>query len=208
MRNLLLSLLLAVPFAAFAAPMTNEDVIKMVKSGLSEAIVIQSIDAAEPAFDTSPDGLVKLKQGGASDKVIDRIMSRNKGAAKTAPATATTAKTAKTAAAATCKDCGTITEIADKKKKGSASGVGAVAGGVVGGLVGREVVGGTGGTLVGAAGGAVAGHMIERKAKEGRFWEITVKFDDGQVRRFAQDSHPSWKKGMRVKLVEGKLTAL
>lgn len=204
MRNFLLTLLLAIPFAALAAPMTNEDVIKMVKSGLSDAIVIQSIDAAEPAFDTSPDGLVKLKQGGASDKVIERVMSR-KGTAKTTPVAA---KTSKTTAAATCKDCGTIIEIADKKKKGSGSGLGAVAGGVVGGLVGREVVGGTGGTLVGAAGGAVAGHMIEKKAKEGRFWEITVKLDDGTVRRFAQDSHPSWKKGVRVKLVDGKLTAL
>ena len=201
MRNLLLAFLLATPLAAIAAPMTNDDVIKMVKSGMGEAIVIQSIDAAEPAFDTSPNGLVKLKQSGVSDKVIDRIMSRT--AAKAPASTA-----AKTTPAATCKDCGTITEIADKKKKGTASGVGAVAGGVVGGLVGREVVGGTGGTLVGAAGGAVAGHMIEKKAKEGRTWEITVKFDDGTVRRFQQDTHPSWKKGTRVKLADGKLAPL
>ena len=50
--------------------MTNDDVIKMVKGGLGEATVIQAIDAAEAGFDTSPDGLVRLKQGGVSDAVI------------------------------------------------------------------------------------------------------------------------------------------
>jgi outer membrane lipoprotein SlyB len=206
MKKLILAILFALPISSFGASMNNDDVIKMVKSGLSEAVVLQSIDAAEPAFDTSPNGLVKLKQSGVSDKVIDRIMARS-GAAKTATTTTPTTA-AKTTAAVTCKECGTITEIADKKKKGSASGLGAVAGGVVGGVVGNQVVGGTGGTLVGAAGGAVAGHMIEKKAKEGRYWEVTVKFDDGTVKRYALDSHPSWKKGMRVKVVDGKITAL
>ena len=70
MRNILLAILLAAPIAALAAPMSNDDVIKMVKGGLSDATVIQAIDAAEPGFDTSPDGLVKLKQGGASEAVI------------------------------------------------------------------------------------------------------------------------------------------
>ena len=76
MKNLLLALLLALPLAAAAAPMSNDDVIKMVKGGLSDATVIQAIEGAEPGFDTSPDGLVKLKQGGVSDAVIQRILSR------------------------------------------------------------------------------------------------------------------------------------
>ena len=202
MRNILISLLLAIPCAALAAPMTNEDVIKMVKGGLGEATVIQAIEAAEAGFDTSPDGLVKLKQGGVSDTVIQRIMVK-KGAA---PA-------AKTAAAAppVCHECGTVTGIREINKPGQASGVGAVAGGVLGGVLGRQLGGSshrTAGTVVGAAGGAVAGHMIEKKAREGKVFEIGVRFDDGNSRVFTQETHPSWVQGSRVKLVNGALAPL
>jgi len=82
-RSLIAALALAPALAAFAAPMTNEDVIRMVKGGLGEATLMQAIDGAEPGFDTSPDGLVRLKQGGVSDKVIQHIISR-KGSATAA----------------------------------------------------------------------------------------------------------------------------
>jgi len=202
MRNLLISLLFAVPLAAMAAPMTNDDVIKMVKGGLGEATVIQAIDAAEAGFDTSPDGLVKLKQGGVSDTVIQRIMVK-KGAA---PAAATAA-----AAPPVCKECGTVTGIREINKPGQASGVGAVAGGVLGGVLGRQLGGSnhrTAGTVVGAAGGAIAGHMIEKKAKEGKTFEIGVRFDDGSSRTFTYDAIPAWNTGSRVKLVNGALAPL
>ena len=197
MRNLILAILFAIPCAALAAPMTNDDVIKMVKSGLGEAIVLQSIDAAEPKFDTSPDGLVKLKQGGVNDKIIQHILSK-KGAAPVAAAPA-------------CPECGTVTGVREVKKPGKASGVGAVAGAVAGGVLGNMVGGShhrTAGTVVGAAGGAVAGHYIEKKATEGKTFEIAVKFDDGSTRSFHQDTHPSWAAGSRVKLVNGALTPL
>lgn len=204
MRNLLLSFLLAIPLAAIAAPMTNDDVIKMVKGGLGEATVLQAIDAAEAGFDTSPDGLVKLKQGGVSDNVIQRIIGR-KGAAPAAAAVPAAA------AASVCRDCGTITAIREINKPGQATGVGAVAGGVLGGVLGRQLGGSghrTAGTVVGAAGGAVAGHMIEKKARSGKTFEIGVRFDDGSSRVFTQDTHPSWNTGARVKLVNGALTPL
>ena len=66
----------------------------------------------------------------------------------------------------------------------------------------------TAGTVVGAAGGAVAGHMIEKKASEGKVFEIGVRFDDGSSRTFTQDTHPSWSQGSRVKLLNGALTPL
>ena len=199
MRMLLVWLLLAVPFAAIGAPMTNEDVIKMVKGGLGEATVIQAIDGAEPGFDTSADGLVKLKQGGVSDNVIQRILAKKGAAPASAPA------------AAACKECGTVTGIREINKPGQASGLGAVAGGVLGAVVGRQVGGSghrTAGTVVGAAGGAVAGHMIEKKAREGKVFEIGVRFDDGTTRTYTQDSHPSWSAGSRVRLVNGALAPL
>ena len=199
MRTILALVLLVVSLSARAAPMSNDDVIKMVKSGLGEATVMQAIDGAEPAFDTSADGLIKLKQGGVSDKVIQHMMSR-KGAA---PATTTQASA--------CKDCGTIAAIREIDKPGKATGVGAVAGGVIGGVLGRSLGGPshrTAGTVVGVAGGAVAGHMIEKKAREGKTFEIGVHFDDGTARTFHQETMPSWKAGDRVRLVNGALTPL
>jgi outer membrane lipoprotein SlyB len=86
-----------------------------------------------------------------------------------------------------------------------------VGGAVVGGVLGRSLGGSshrTAGTVVGAAGGAVAGHMIEKKAREGKAFEIGVRFDDGSTRTFTQDSHPSWQQGSRVKLVNGALAPL
>ncbi len=196
MRNLLLSFLLAVPLAAIAAPMTNDDVIKMVKGGLSDTTVLQAIDAAEPGFDTSPDGLVNLKQGGVGEAVIQRIMAKKSGApAAKAPA---------------CPECGTVTGIReiDKPRK---VGTGTATGAVIGGLLGYAVGGRgnrTAGTVVGAAGGAVAGNVYENRAGENKTFEIGVLFDNGTSRSFMQDSHPSWHQGSRVKLVNGTLTAL
>jgi len=201
MLRFLLAFLVSAPLAALAAPMNNDDVIKMVKGGLSDAIVLQSIDAAEPKFDTSPDGLVKLKQGGASDAVIQRIISRQGGAPAPAPAAAKPA----------CPECGTVTSIREINRPGNATGVGAVAGGVVGGVLGRSLGGRehrTAGTVVGAAGGAVAGHVIEKKAREGKTWEIGVRFDDGHLQAFKQDSHPSLKSGDRVRVVNGAVAPL
>jgi len=48
--------------------------------------VLQAIDSAEPGFDTSPDGLVKLKQGGVSEAVIERTLAKRAGAPAGAPA--------------------------------------------------------------------------------------------------------------------------
>jgi outer membrane lipoprotein SlyB len=197
MKRLLLAFLF-VPFAAWAAPMTNEDVVKMVKGGLSDATVIQAIDGAEAGFDTSPDGLVKLKQGGVSEAVIQKILGKK-------------SNTKTVAAAPVCNECGSITSMREINKPGQASGVGAVAGGVLGAVVGRQVGGSghrTAGTVVGAAGGAVAGHMIEKKAREGKTWEIAVRFDDGSSRTFMYDAIPAWSTGSRVKLVNGALAPL
>lgn len=194
-RALLVLLLAALPLAAAAAPMSNDDVVKMVKGGLGDATVIQAIETADPGFDTSPDGLVRLKQGGVSEAVIQRILARQSGAV----------------APAACRDCGTVTGIREIDKPGQATGLGAVAGGVIGAVVGRQLGGRehrTAGTVVGAAGGAVAGHMIEKKAREGKTWEIGVRFDDGASRVFVQDTHPSWSAGTRVRVVNGALAPL
>jgi outer membrane lipoprotein SlyB len=201
MKKILLAILLLVPLAAMAAPMTNDDVIKMVKGGLGEATVIQAINAAEGGFDTSPDGLVKLKQGGVSDAVIQKILA-HRPAAAAAPAPV---------APPVCRECGTVTGLREINKPGQGNATGAVAGAVVGGLLGN-VIGGhshrTAGTVVGAAGGAVAGYEIQKHASAGKTWEIGVQFDDGNSRIFKQDTHPGWLQGSRVRLLNGALAPL
>lgn len=203
MRNFLSALLLFVPLLALAAPMTNDDVIKLVRGGLGESTILQAIDNAEPGFDTSTDGLVKLKGAGVSDTVIQRLMSR-KGAA---PA----AMTPTAPSTAACHDCGTVTGIQEHSAAGQASGVGAVAGGVVGGVLGRNLGGSkhrTAGTLLGAVGGGLAGHQIEKSAKSEKTWDVSVRFDDGNVRVYSLNAQPAWTTGARVRLVNGALAPL
>lgn len=210
MKKLLAGLLLMVPFAAAAAPMTNDDVIKLVKGGLGETTVLQAIDSAEAGFDTSADGLVKLKAGGVSDTVIQRIIARRAAAPAAAPGTpAAAAPTG--AAPPVCRECGTITGIREIERPGDASGVGAVAGGVLGGVLGRQIGGGnhrTAGTVLGAVGGGVAGHQIEKHTKSSKTWEVGVLFDDGSSRSFTQSTQPAWNTGARVRLINGALAPL
>ena len=81
------SLLLCASFAAQA--MNNDDVLKLVKAGLSETLILQSIETAPaPAFDSSASGLVALKSGGASDAVVAKILSRRSAASTASTATA------------------------------------------------------------------------------------------------------------------------
>ena len=50
--------------------------------------------------------------------------------------------------------------------------------------------------------------MIEKKAREGKTWEIGVRLDDGSSRTFMQETHPSWNAGDRVRVVNGALAPM
>lgn len=73
-------------------PLTNQGVIEFVKAGFDEDTVIKAIEASEPAFDTSLDGLVALKNAGVSQRIIGamldaekrRVANANNGAAEPA----------------------------------------------------------------------------------------------------------------------------
>jgi len=96
----LASLLLFVLSATFLAlgqtkkPLTNDDVVQMVKAGFDEATIVKAIQANETNFDASVDALVALKTAGASKPIIDAMLeaeARNKDAASAAvPAAAAT----------------------------------------------------------------------------------------------------------------------
>jgi hypothetical protein len=87
-----LGLVLVVPLlggtAAAQDVLSNESVLAMVKAGLSESIIvakIQSTTAPARRFDLSSTGLIALKKGGASDRVIEAMLAPP-GAPAPAPA--------------------------------------------------------------------------------------------------------------------------
>jgi hypothetical protein len=48
----------------------NDDVVKMVKAGLEDSIIIAKIKTSKCQFDTEPDTLITLKQSGVSSAVL------------------------------------------------------------------------------------------------------------------------------------------
>jgi hypothetical protein len=76
-----------VPLTLLAAPkgpalqkkrLQNGDVVKMVKAGLSNDVVIQAINSTDQDFDLSPDALIQLNGSGVPDAVIQAMVARGK----------------------------------------------------------------------------------------------------------------------------------
>jgi hypothetical protein len=56
--------------------LNNDSVIKLVKAGLSDDLIISTVNAAPGTYDASADGLIALKTAGVSDKVVSAIVLR------------------------------------------------------------------------------------------------------------------------------------
>jgi hypothetical protein len=56
-------------------PLTNADIIRMVKSGLAESVVTSAIEANDSQFDVSADALIALKQTGVSQNIITAMLA-------------------------------------------------------------------------------------------------------------------------------------
>jgi hypothetical protein len=65
--------------------LTNDAVVKMVKAGLGDDIVIGTIRSQTAQFVTSPDDLIALKKAGVSDKIIAAMMEKGSAPAPAAP---------------------------------------------------------------------------------------------------------------------------
>jgi hypothetical protein len=67
----------SVPIGVSAAqekrPLTNDDIVSMVRAGLDEGTVILAVENTPSHFDTSPEALVRLKEHGASPKVLNAM---------------------------------------------------------------------------------------------------------------------------------------
>jgi hypothetical protein len=58
------------PAQSSSAPLTNKDVVEMMKAGLAPEIVVAKIKSSETNFDTSPAALAELKAANVSDAVL------------------------------------------------------------------------------------------------------------------------------------------
>src|ERR1019366_6790859 len=61
--------------------MNNDSVIKMAKAGLSDDVIVGSINGQPGSYKTSTDDLIALKTAGVSDKVIGAMISKSSGGA-------------------------------------------------------------------------------------------------------------------------------
>lgn len=85
-KNILAILFLAICPLLFAQQTLNNDsIIKLVKAGLSDELIVTTINASPGSYDTSADGLIALKTAGASNRVIAAIISRSTGTATPSP---------------------------------------------------------------------------------------------------------------------------
>lgn len=64
--------------------LSNDSVIKLAKAGLSEDLIVTTINASQTNFDTSSDAIIALKSAGVSEKVIAAMIVRS-SAPQTAP---------------------------------------------------------------------------------------------------------------------------
>ena len=77
------------PYLSAQQALSNDSIIKMAGAQLSDDVIVTTVNASPGAYDTSPDGLIALKQAGVSDKVIAAIAAKGTGAAPD-PAAAST----------------------------------------------------------------------------------------------------------------------
>ncbi len=54
--------------------LTNADIVKMVKAGLPESIIVREIQMSRTNLGTSPAALIELKKQGASERILGAIL--------------------------------------------------------------------------------------------------------------------------------------
>lgn len=69
--------ILAMPSASAQQTLNNDSVIRMVKMGFQEDMIINAINRSPGTYDTSTDGLVALKNARVGDKVVSAMVSKN-----------------------------------------------------------------------------------------------------------------------------------
>jgi len=60
-------------------PLTNESVVKMVKAGLAESVILSMVTSQPARYAFAADDLIALKTAGVPDKIVAAMVGRNAG---------------------------------------------------------------------------------------------------------------------------------
>lgn len=93
-----------------------------------------------------------------------------------------------------CNTCGRVESVQAIQQAEPATGVGAVAGGVLGAVVGNQIGKGNGrtaATVLGAVGGGYVGHQVEQRSRTRTVYQVAIRMDDGSLRRFTRAQPPA-----------------
>jgi hypothetical protein len=76
---IVLAVLVVTAAASFAqstndAPLTNADIVKMVKAGIPESVILRKVQMSESNFTTSPNALIELKRRHVPDDVMAAVL--------------------------------------------------------------------------------------------------------------------------------------
>jgi hypothetical protein len=74
---LVLCLVLICPMLLGQKPLDDNSIITLLKGGISDDVIISTVNASRGYYDTSANGLIALKRAGASDRVIAAIVVKN-----------------------------------------------------------------------------------------------------------------------------------
>ena len=75
-----LCLLVTLTLAALAQDaLTNDSVVKMIKAGLGEGVIVGMIQSQPGNYSLTPDDLVKLKSDGVGDKILAAMITKGSG---------------------------------------------------------------------------------------------------------------------------------
>jgi hypothetical protein len=75
----LFTVVVLVPAAAWAQPISVEEVVKLLNNDISDSIIVARIEETDSYFNLSTDDLIKLKGAGASDDLVRYMIMRKPG---------------------------------------------------------------------------------------------------------------------------------
>jgi hypothetical protein len=75
----------ALPQPVNRAGLTNDAILKMVKAGLGDEVIVAMVNNQTGAYSLDSDDVIALKQSGVSDKVIAAMLNKGAGSAVAAP---------------------------------------------------------------------------------------------------------------------------
>lgn len=77
LRNwLVVSLLVFCSVLVAQQTLNNDAIVKMVQAGLSDDLIVTTINSQAGSYDASTDGIIALKKAGVSDKVVSAIVQK------------------------------------------------------------------------------------------------------------------------------------